>query len=187
MEGAWERMVGLVKRILGAIIPSKPMDGDALHTLLLEVEAIVNSRPLTDVSVDHGSDLPLTPNHLLRINHSICLPPIPTDRSDVYARRRCRLVQFAADEFWRCWVLEYPRTLFSKRKWEERLENIRRGDVVLAVDTTSPRGEWPFGRVIDLFPDKHGVVKIENVKAKSGTLKRPITKLCVVVKANEEE
>ena len=53
-------MVGLVEKILGAIIPSKPMDDDALHTLLLEVEAIVNSRPLTDVSVDHVSDLPLT-------------------------------------------------------------------------------------------------------------------------------
>ena len=88
MGGAWERMVGLVKRILGAMIPSKPTDDDALHTLLLEVEAIVNSRPLTDVSVDHDRDLPLTPNHLLWINHSIGLPPLPTHRSDVYARRR---------------------------------------------------------------------------------------------------
>ena len=133
MGGAWERMVGLVKRILGAIIPSKPMDGDALHTLLLEIEAIVNSRPLTDVSVDHDSDLPLTPNHLLRINHLIGRPPMPTDRSDVNARRRYRLVQFAADEFWRRWILEYPSTLFSRRKWEERRENIKRGDVVLVV------------------------------------------------------
>ena len=83
--------------------------------------------------------------------------------------------------------MEYLRTLFSRRKWEERRENIRRGDVVLVVDTTSPRVEWPLGRVVDLFPDKHGVVRIVNVKTKSGTLKRPITKLCVIVKANEEE
>ena len=187
MGGAWERMVGLVKRILGAIVPGKIMDDDTLHTLLLEVEAIVNSRPLTDVFVDGDTDLPLTPNHLLRINHSIGLPPMPTDKSDVYARRRYRLVQFAADEFWRRWILEYPRTLFPRRKWEERRENIRRGDVVLVVDTTSPRGEWLLGRVVELFPDKHGVVRIVNVKTKSGTLKRPITKLCVIVKADESD
>ena len=187
MGGAWERMVGLVKGILGAIVPGKIMDDDTLHTLLLEVEAIVNSRPLTDVFVDGDTDLPLTPSHLLRINHSIGLPPMPTDKSDVYARRRYRLVQFAADEFWRRWILEYPRTLFPRRKWEERRENIRCGDVVLVVDTTSPRGEWPLGRVVELFPDKHGVVRIVNVKTKSGTLKRPITKLCVIVKADESD
>ena len=80
--------MGLVKRTLGGILPRKPLDDDALHTLLLEVEAIVNSRPLTDIDVDGDSNLPLTPNHLLRFNRSIGLPPILTNKSDAYARQR---------------------------------------------------------------------------------------------------
>ena len=113
-------MIGVVKQIFKAILPGKPLDDDALHTILLEVEAMVNSRPLTDVLVDPGSDLPLTPNHLLRISPTIEPPLKVTNKPDVYARQRHRLVQFVADEFWRRWVLEYPRTLFTRSKWQVR-------------------------------------------------------------------
>ena len=184
MGGVWERMVGVVKQVFQAILPGKPLDDDALHTILLEVEAMVNSRPLTDVVVDSKSDLPLTPNHLLRINPTIGPPIKLTDKPDVYARQRYRLVQFVADEFWRRWVLEYPRTLFTRRKWQERRENIKVEDVVLIVDSDTPRGEWPLGRVVHTYPDKDGIVRVAEVRTKSGLIKRPITKLCVIVKAS---
>ena len=90
MGGAWERMVGLGRRVLGAIIPGKPMDDDALPTLL------VNSLPLTDVSVDDDSYLPRTP--LLPINLSIGLSPIPTDRSDVYYEAMHHRQTWAAEQ-----------------------------------------------------------------------------------------
>ena len=51
MGGAWERMIRLVRQILTSLLPGKNLDDDSLHTLLLEVEAMINSRPLTDVSV----------------------------------------------------------------------------------------------------------------------------------------
>ena len=59
--GVWERIVGVVKQVFKAILPGKPLDDDALHTILLEVEAMVNSRPLTDVVVDSKSDCPSLP------------------------------------------------------------------------------------------------------------------------------
>ena len=187
MGGAWERMIGVVKQIFKAILPGKPLDDDALHTILLEVEAMVNSRPLTDVLVDPGSDLPLTPNHLLRINPTIGPPLKVTNKPDVYARQRHRLVQFVADEFWRRWVLEYPRTLFTRSKWQVRRENIRPEDIVLIVDTDAPRGDWPLGRVVNTYPDKEGIVRVAEVQTKSGVIKRPITKLCVIVRASHTE
>ena len=57
MGGAWERMVELIKRILGALLPQKQSSDDILQTALLEVDAIVNSRPLTDVVIELGSEL----------------------------------------------------------------------------------------------------------------------------------
>ena len=101
MKGAWERMVGLIKRILGALLLRKQLSDDILQTALLEVEAIVNSRPLMDVVIEPGSELPLTPNHLLRLNLDIGLPIMVFEDKDVYVRQRYRVVQYIADEFWR--------------------------------------------------------------------------------------
>ena len=184
MGGVWERMVGVVKQVFKAILPGKPLDDDALNTILLEVEAMVNSRPLTDVVVDSKSDLPLTPNHLLRINPTIGPPIKLTDKPDVYAHQRYPLVQFVADEFWRRWVLEYPHTLFTRKKWQKSRENIKVEDVVLIVDSDTPRGEWPLGRVVHTYSDKDGIVRVAEVRTKSGLIKRPITKLCVIVKTS---
>ena len=64
MRGSWERMIRTVRKILMVLLPRYTIDDDTLHTLLLEVESMVNSRPLC-VSVAPGSETPLTPNHLL--------------------------------------------------------------------------------------------------------------------------
>ena len=66
--GAWERMIRLLRQIFASLLPGKRIDEDDLHTLLLEVESIINSRPLTDYSGDPEDPLPLTLNHLLRVD-----------------------------------------------------------------------------------------------------------------------
>ena len=187
MGGSWERMIRTVRQLLEGSISKRDLDDDALHTLFLEVEAMINSRPLTDVSVDVNAELPLTPNHLLRVDPSIGLPPMLTDAADNYARQRYRIVQLVADEFWKRWVEEYPRTLFTRRKWNQRRDNIALDDIVLIMDHFLPRGQWPLGRVVKLYPDSLGVVRIVDVKAATGVLKRPISKLCVIVKSNSDE
>ena len=77
----------------------------------------------------------------------------------------------------------YLRTLFTRKKWLERRENIKMEDVVLIVDSDTSRGEWPLGRVVNTYPDKEGIVRVADVQTKLGLIKRPITKLCVIVKA----
>ena len=62
MGGVWER------RVLEALLQQhgRQLDDEALCTLMCEVMAIVNSRPLTvDFINDGTSTEPLTPNHLL--------------------------------------------------------------------------------------------------------------------------
>ncbi|XP_061725407.1 uncharacterized protein LOC133531291 [Cydia pomonella] len=50
--GAWERLVGSVKTALKVILKERAPHEEVLHTLLLESEHIVNSRPLTPVNPD---------------------------------------------------------------------------------------------------------------------------------------
>ncbi|XP_047998127.1 uncharacterized protein LOC125235573 [Leguminivora glycinivorella] len=65
MAGAWERMVRTFKSSLRAVLKERAPRPETLSTLMAEVEALVNSRPITYVSVDPNYPEALTPNHFL--------------------------------------------------------------------------------------------------------------------------
>ena len=65
MGGFYERLVSLVKRALRKTLNRKLLDYVQLQTVLKEVEATINSRPLVYVSDDIASSITLTPNHFL--------------------------------------------------------------------------------------------------------------------------
>ena len=74
MGGVWKRMIRIVRNILLAITHKRTLYDDDLVTLFTEVEAIVNSRPLTNIPLEPGEDTLLTPNHLLRLNPAVAPP-----------------------------------------------------------------------------------------------------------------
>ena len=53
-------------------------------------------------------------------------------------------------------------------------------DLVLIVDKKSPRGRWLLGRVLKIFPGDDQRVRVAEVKTKSSTLIRPISKLVLL-------
>ena len=65
MGGAMEALVKITKRCSKAVAKDRLLHEDALYTLLLKTESIVNSRPLTSVSGDINNLEPLTPNYFL--------------------------------------------------------------------------------------------------------------------------
>ena len=66
--GFYERLVGLVKQGLRKEIGHKLLSWDKLITMITEVEAIINTRPLTYVYGDFLSVFTLTPAHFLTAN-----------------------------------------------------------------------------------------------------------------------
>ena len=68
MGGVWERQIRTARGILNAFVKThgKSLDHDLLHSLPVEVEAIVNSRPMTTENIsDVKSNIPLSPANLL--------------------------------------------------------------------------------------------------------------------------
>ena len=68
MGGAWERQIRSARTILTSLLKTHgtSQNDELLHTLLIEVEAIVNSYPLTtDLLSDINSMIPLSPINLL--------------------------------------------------------------------------------------------------------------------------
>ena len=63
--GYWERLVGLTKQALKKTLGRAHVTLPSLQTLVVEIEAHLNNRPLTYVCSDFNDPQPLTPSHLL--------------------------------------------------------------------------------------------------------------------------
>ena len=74
--GFFERMVQLMKRCLRKLVGHAKLSYDELYTAVTEVEAILNSRPLTYVSAHliMGKHLLSVPDHLCRSEDSVSDP-----------------------------------------------------------------------------------------------------------------
>ena len=181
--GAWERLIRSVRKVLNSILKVQNLDEEGLHTVLCEVEAIINGSPITKASTDPNDLEALTPNHLLLLKTSSSLPPGEFQRDDIYAHRRWRQVQYMSDLFWKRWTKEYLPQLQERQKWTGIKRNFVEGDVVLIVDETAPRNSWLMGKVIQTFPDRRGFVRRLQIKTKTSSLERPITKVCLLQEA----
>ena len=63
--GFYERLIGIVKSALKKAIGRTKLTFEELRTLVAEVRAVVNDRPLTKVSIDVNEKDALTPSHLM--------------------------------------------------------------------------------------------------------------------------
>ena len=92
--GVWERMIRTVRKILHAMLSEQHLKvartDEELYTLMCEVEATINSRPLTRMSEDPRDYEVLTPNHLLQLRNPDYIPPGVFNETDVYSRCRWR-------------------------------------------------------------------------------------------------
>lgn len=103
------------------------LNDESLQTFMTEVEAVVNSRPLTVENLTSPDALePITPNHLLTGKSRVVLPP-PGEfqRADLYLRKRWRRVQHLANEFWVRWKGEFLHTLQLRQKWVRLRRNLQ--------------------------------------------------------------
>ena len=178
--GAWERLVRSVKRALQITIGRQALTDESLLTFLTEVEALLNSRPLTHVSDDPEDFEALTPNHFLLGRASPNLPPGIFHDSDITSRKRWRHGQRLVDHFWQRWRREYLPSLTVRHKWKTEGREIKAGDLVLLVEDNLPRGVWPLGRVIRTIPGADGRVRAAEVKTATGQKTRPAVRLCVL-------
>ena len=76
MGGVWERQIRSVRKILAGILHEngEQLDDESFCTVLCEVEAIVNSRPLTFPWSDPNDLNPISPSNILTMITQVILP-----------------------------------------------------------------------------------------------------------------
>ncbi|VDI41614.1 Hypothetical predicted protein [Mytilus galloprovincialis] len=117
------------------------LNDEQLLTLMAEVEKKLNDRPITPVSDDPNDPSVLTPNMLLLMKSNSCIPDGIFKKTDIYARRWWKQVQYLVNVFWRRWIREYLPTLQMRPKWQRSNTDIRKGDIVLVAEVNVQRGQ----------------------------------------------
>ena len=178
MGGSWERLVQTVKRSLFNIIKDRVLTDFQMITVFTEVEVVVNNRPLTANSDDIEDLEVLTPNHFLigrNFSNNSHLGDIRSN--DVCSRKRWRQVQYISEQFWKRCLREYLPTLTRRTKWTTQAKPLRVGDLVMLQEDNTKRGSWPLGRIENVYPGSDGVIRIVDVRTKTGVYKRPAMKI----------
>ena len=154
----WERLLGLSKRAIKKTLGRALITLTELQTLAVEVEAILNDRPITYVSGDVVDEEPLTPSHLYeRRITPLAYPEIedevtdPTFGDDFDLKQRANKQALILQQFWYRWKHEYLTSLREFRKnTGSNKQSIRNEDVVLVHDETR-RTAWKFAIVESLI------------------------------------
>ena len=145
-----------VRNILSSLMKTHGhmLDDESFRTVIVEAEAIINSRPLTvDTISDPDSPNPLSPANILTMKPTVTRgPPGVFQKADVYCRKRWRRVQHVANEFWLWWRNEFLLTLQNRVKWCAERRNFTKGDIVLVKDEDVRRNEWPMAKVVGVSP-----------------------------------
>jgi len=66
--GVWERQIRTIRKVLNRVMKEQVLHDEGLNTLMGDVEAVINSRPISTVSSDCHVLSPIAPNHLLTLN-----------------------------------------------------------------------------------------------------------------------
>ncbi|CAC5373897.1 unnamed protein product [Mytilus coruscus] len=176
--GIHETMIKSAKRAIYAILGNADINDEELLTSFTGAEALINSRPLTYQSADPKDDTPLTPNHFLHGQLGGHFAPESVDDTDFNPCKRWRRIQELIRHFWKRWIREWLPGLNKRDKWTKTKRDMKTDDIVLVMNPNVPRGHWPLGRIIEVFPGKDGHVRVAKVSLGQTVLIRPITKLC---------
>lgn len=174
--GLWEAAVKSTKYHLKRITEGLSYTFEEWTTLLVQIEGILNSRPLCPFTSNPDDLTAITPNHFL--NGDFTREPPEPEAERLSLPKHLRELTALKNSFWRRWSSEYLGLLQSRPKWRQVRDNLNVGDLVLIKDDRFPPLNWNLGRVLKLCPGSDGLVRVASVKTQSGVLDRPIIKLC---------
>lgn len=183
--GWWERLIGLTKASIKKVLGRSHVDYDTLSTIITEIEAILNDRPLTYISTDPRDVEPLTPSDLLygRRLTSLPYPPLPDETRNILEQTNAKFNEISRRQrdiiqhFWNRWKQEYITSLREFHRISGKNEQcIQKGDIVQIHDDTS-RLTWKLAVVEELVRGRDGFIRSATVRTQNGLTNRPIVKL----------
>ena len=178
--GLWEAAVKSFKSHLRRVVGDVKLTFEELTTVLTQIEACLNSRPLIALSVPDDGIEALTPGHFLVGRPLEALPDPALTYRPVSILSRWTLCQALVRHLWQRWSSDYLNSFRRTTKWHNCSTNLHAGDIVILREDNTTPSKWPLGRVVSVHTGQDGLVRVVNVKTATGTYRRPITKVVLL-------
>ncbi|KAH8241151.1 hypothetical protein KR032_011450, partial [Drosophila birchii] len=136
--GLWEAAVKSAKRLLVSVTATSSLTFKELYTLntaIIEVEAILNSRPRTRMSSDPTETSALGPGNFLIGDPQVAPPDANLTLPGKTLVIRWELVSRLKQTFWNQLSMGYLQEL--------QLQNVKDGLLVLVKEDNVPEMSWP--------------------------------------------
>lgn len=194
--GIYEAAVKSTKYHLKRVIGEQSLTFEEFSTILCQIEACLNSRPLAALSDDPTNLTVITPGHFLIGEELIGIQDNREIPEKTYWHNRWEHLQFMVQHFWKRWKTDYLMQLVNRVKWNKQSRNLEVNDLVVLSEDNVKAGEWKIGRIIKTFPGSDNRVRSAIVRIGMGydkrnniitaEYKRPITKLGLLLPREEQ-
>jgi hypothetical protein len=193
--GLYEKMVDLVKKSFRHAVGRKCLSVEQLSTIFCEIEAIVNSRPLTYIDETATPLEILRPIDFLLPDGKLGMPVWGSDHGDPDYRpgkldsRETLLAHLKSslsclDRFWQLWSKDYLLSLRERHRFSHagsRLQSHftpKEGEIVLLQEDALPRGQWRLAKIATLKTSSDGQIRSAKIcLPNQRELNRPINQL----------
>ena len=128
-----------------SILENKRLTDSVLCTVICQTEQILNFRPITAISLLLGS-----PN----ANIPLCLVNQNTEQMNY--RNAYKTQEAYSTAIWQRFVKEYLIQINDRPKWtKKQVGSIKIGDLVWLIDSRNAKGEFPLGKVLEVYGSKY--------------------------------
>ncbi|CAG9574686.1 unnamed protein product [Danaus chrysippus] len=158
---------------------------EELYTTLVQIEAILNSRPLTPLSSNADDLTPLTPGHFLIGRPLVSLPSPNYEHRPVNSLTRFQRIEQLRQHFWTRWSKEYISELQIRTKWRSCKGSLKLNSLVLLKENLPPL-KWRMGRIVAVHPGPDGIIRVADVKTSNGVVRRSFSKICPLPDLSED-
>nr|XP_012145356.1 PREDICTED: uncharacterized protein LOC105663061 [Megachile rotundata] len=185
--GLCEAAVKSFKNHLKRVVGEELFTFEQFNTLVIEIEAILNSRPLVPLSSDPNDPSALTPAHFLIGNSLTSLPEVDFSETPSNRLSKWQHIQKVKQDFWSRWYKEYIHQLNVRQKWTRGSHEIKEGSLVVMKDDHLPPLQWHLGRVEKIHPGQDNIIRAVTVRTSHGSYRRNVQKLAQLPIADSEE
>ncbi|GFU39451.1 integrase catalytic domain-containing protein [Trichonephila clavipes] len=178
--GLWEAGVKSFKHHLYRTLVNSKITFEEFETIIIQIEGILNSRPLVPLSDNINECEVLTPGHFI-IGRPISAIP-ETAILDISDNRlsRWQYTTKCVQTIWKRWKNDYLNHLQQRNKWQFEKNNVAVGCLVLLKENDLSPCKWAMARILEVIYGTDGKVRVVKLKTATGVLTRSISKICIL-------
>ena len=163
----WEATVKSLKSHLRKVLGEARLSFEEFSTVLIQVEACLNSHPITPIPEASDTFEVLTCGHFL-IGRPITALSDNSDHHVVEPLRRWQLCQKLVRHLWTRWSREYLSILSRFSKWHALARDYQVGDIVCLRQKPMAPTRWPLARIMKVYLGQDGGVRVVTVRTSKG-------------------